>query len=399
MNTGLFIALTAVGQIMAADKEDMLRQTIVQVEDEYINEVLQSKDLILYTFVEVPKAYQNWSTVSSGIHDPHYNISGGADHGGVGNAVMEFPWNVPMGTHRVQNVRKFRGLYLPVGKDGRRWPIVYWRQHLSQPRFVDGPNTGYRALHPGGAMYFEFLTTKDSKGRDWMFEIRVRIREGDEWGVDVFRPVATWEDLVKAIENVPDWRSNAMLAEAHDTLKNRPKYVWSEMRDSRAHSKAVINEAGWLEVVSPLPEDFVISLLNKEPWESVLGVTWRSGKTESGKPFEIHAASSQSDFGIVPANYQAGLVSVDRESCARCHDTSNKKVSWFGPLGRDWYGQTPGLDGQFTMHPFHPSCISKRGNNLPVVLRRDMLEAGMFEEYDRSKHPASRYKPTAGGVE
>jgi hypothetical protein len=126
--------------------------------------------------------------------------------------------------------------------------------------------------------------------------------------------------------------------------------------------------------------------LDQTTFKSCLGTHWREGQGAA-----VNAApTTRADFHVVPANYDAGFVEVDRQSCQRCHETVGQHVSRF-QFGRDWYGRIRGSDGIFSFHPFEPGSVSYNGYGQPVQMRQELVAAGLLERYDPARHPSALY--------
>jgi hypothetical protein len=113
---------------------------------------------------------------------------------------------------------------------------------------------------------------------------------------------------------------------------------------------------------------------------------WRRGANGAA----THAPTTSASFHIVPANYDAGFIEVERASCARCHSTVGMHVRNFD-YSRDWYGRIRGSDGIFSFHPFSPGSISGNGFGAGVSLRSELIGAGILAHYDSRLHPRSLY--------
>src|ERR1043165_800283 len=110
------------------------------------------KKVTYYSEKDTPRAYQH----NGHVHWGHYNISATKPLEKVGNASMEFPWNIPGGTHKGDGTSSLKFHYIPG-------PIVWWRD-----RSPDGKTQGigYRGEpvirweYPQGTVFGEVLTIK-----------------------------------------------------------------------------------------------------------------------------------------------------------------------------------------------------------------------------------------------
>jgi len=316
-----------------------------------------------------------------GVHSPNYNISAN-DSEPFGNGNVEFPWGSPAGTHRTTDVTSFRFLSLPRGEDGKRLPVVWYRRQLTG----DG-RMGYAWTFPKGAVVGEVLCLHAPDGNDYAFELRIRRREVNDWGVDVFRPFPGADDLATRIKEIrPNWEEQEKLASFVAYLTEPRELPGMRLVDQQPGKRAFEQRMG-LDSLPALDDDALVTeLLTTTPFHSSLGATWRFGT--NGR--RTAAPTTAAHFHIVPASYDAGFVDVDRVSCVRCHETVNQSVNRFN-AGRDWYGRIRGSDGIFSFHPFSHGSISGNGYVNSVSMRGDMQAAGLLDRYDPKKHPAELY--------
>lgn len=368
-------------RLMSAEKEQRLRRYLPVVDDGAIQDVLDDERLILYSEAEMPPAYQDWSGDLQGVHSPRYNISAnGAEPFGNGN--REFPWGAPAGTHRASGVESFRFMWLPLDEHGKVLPVVWFRQRLR------GANhQGYAWRFPVGTVFGEVLLFRSPKGKKYTFELRVRVREFDNWAVNAFRPFPAAEDLAAAIrDRRPHWKDSPSLAKLVQHLEQPIELAPYRLEDRHPAHRVFAQSMG-VDVLPPIDDDRLVGeLLGETVFKSVLGGTWRRGIGG----LSTTAPTTRARFHIVPANYDAGFIEVDRVSCMRCHSTVNQSVRRFQP-GRDWYGRIRGSDGIFSFHPFALESISRNGFSNAVHLRRELVEAGLLVHFDKHKHPHAIY--------
>jgi len=354
---------------MSRDRERAFRGIFPRTSDPDINVILTDPDLILYTNSEMPLARQIWSNVSSGIHSINYDISGGADSFGRGSA-HEFPWKDAAGTHRVPNSElvEVRAMLLPK-VNGTRQPIVYWytKQDYARGMFDSG-RTKIEWTYPHGTVFLELLGRKLSNGTTMPFELRVRVREPGGWSVDVFRPFVVSTNLSAALASID--------ADESQRIALRPIIRSETMHDSTHTDKQAINLTANYEQLPTYSNATVMALLRNRTFQSALGEEWRDGVV-------IPAG------GINPAGYRA-IMEVDSQSCARCHESTNRHVSHF-QLRRDWYGNVRGSDHILSFHIFAPSCVSHDGMNKAVVYRRELVRWNLLEPFDLRKHTSTFY--------
>ncbi len=375
-------------RLMTKERDQAFRKLMPKVDDPNLQEKFADPRLILYTDREMPRAYQDWSTMLPGIHSPSYNISANGSEP-FGNGNREFPWSTPAGTHRSTRVSSFKFLWLPETEDGRVAPVVWYRTRLP------GDNSaGYAWLFPVGTLVGEVLYMTGPDGRGYTFEVRVRNREEGEWGVDVFRPFPESADLANAIkERRPEWADNAELVSLVEHLESKTAMPKQTLRDSQP-GRAVFRQQMGVDSLPPMDDALAAELLTSTEFESVLADYWRTD--EAG--LVTFAPTTDDEFHIVPRNYDGGFIQPERESCLRCHETVAANVRDFD-FSRDWYGRVRGSDGIFSFHPFSPSSISSNGYGSSVSMRDSMERAGVLERYDPQIHTAERYQRVKGLVQ
>ncbi|MEQ8788764.1 MAG: hypothetical protein RIC55_20805 [Pirellulaceae bacterium] len=369
-------------RLMSAEKDARLRSYLPHISDSDLQRILKDDRLILYTDKEMPRAYQDWDGALQGVHSPSYNISANGSEP-FGNGNREFPWSTPAGTHRCDNVTSFRFLWLPQDEQGEPLPIVWYRK-----RFPGDNVQGYAWVYPVGTVFGEVLRQRGPDGKDYTFELRVRIREYGQWAVDVFRPFPTAKELAHAVkQHRPAWEKDEQLAKLVSHLQT-PAEMPKLKLIARHPAQVTFKQSMGVDTL-PTPGDdlLVAELLTQTPFRSSLGEVWR----ETPDGVETCAPTTASKFHIVPAKYDAGFIEVNRISCMRCHETTAQHVRKFEPY-RDWYGRIRGSDGIFSFHPFCPTCISGNGYGGAVRLRPELKQAGLLKAYDARQHPAAIYQ-------
>lgn len=369
-------------RLMSEMKNARLRSYLPRVADPEVARLLRDPRLILYTEKEMPPAYQDWDGALQGVHSPSYNISANGSEP-FGNGNREFPWSTPAGTHRCESVSTFRFIWLPRDDEDRPLPVVWYRK-----RFPGDNAEGYAWVFPVGTVFGEVLRMRGPDGKDYTFELRLRIREYGEWAVDVLRPFPTARELAIAVkQHRPAWRQNEQLAKFVSHLEE-PVEMQELKLKARHPAKVAFQESMGIDSLPATGDDGLIAeLLTQTPFRSSLGEVWR--KTSDG--VQTCAPTTDAAFHIVPAKYDAGFIEADRLSCMRCHETVGEHVRNFEPF-RDWYGRIRGSDAIFSFHPFCPTCVSNNGYGRSVKLRPEFLQAGLLEKYDAEQHPAAIYQ-------
>ncbi|HEX7448118.1 MAG TPA: hypothetical protein VF306_11265 [Pirellulales bacterium] len=373
-------------RLMSEDREAKLRKRFPNVADADTANVLADPDLILYTDDEMPKVYQFWDGMFPGVHDVHYNISA---HRGerFGNGNREFPWSAPAGTHRSPNVETLRFMLLPVDSQGKRRPIVWFKK-----RHWGDRQPGYGWTYPVGTVFGEVLAQLGPDGKAYTFELRTRRRSHGHWEVDVFRPFPTAASLSRRVKELrPNWQDQPELVRLVKHLDEPHPLPLQTLADNQPEEQ-VFNETMGVDFLPAVSDHGLIGeLLTSTVFRSSRSDTWRSGPRG-----EItFAPTTKASFHIVPANYDAGFVAIDNQSCMRCHSSCNRPVDDFNS-SRQWYGRIRGSDGIFSFHPFAPESVSYNGFRGSARFRYEFEQAGLFEPFDPKRHPNSVYNELDG---
>ncbi len=381
-------AATAHGQLMSDSKAQRLRKYFPRVEDPAVQALLEDPRLVLYTDAEMPKAYQFWDGAFPGVHSANYNISAGAEeqskgNGSGGNGNVEFPWSSAGGTHRCNNLYVVRFFKLPE-QDGRSLPIAWYRASN-----LRGGGGGYAWVFPTGTVFGEILTQRGPSGTGYTFELRTRTKVENRWIPNVFRPFPTAASLAERIKELrPQWESQPKLKQVvNHLLQEQPKLHFARLTDS-SHPRREFDQKAAVDELPALGDDrLVAELLTTTPFRSAEGEVWRIANGLR----VTYAPTTQAAFHVVPRNYDAGFIAVDQQSCSRCHASVNRHVDDFDS-GRDWYGRVRGSDQIFSFHPFEPGTISYNGYSSSPGMRSSLTRAGLLQQFDARKHPASTYR-------
>lgn len=317
-----------------------LRKYLPKTEDPSLLNVYK-KHLIFYNEKHVPRVFQ----FKEGVVDVYSNISGKAvELGGYepfGNGNREFPWGFPGGTHR-SKIGKFRFVHLPE-------PVRHWSEWMYKN---SSPNWHWtkRWVYPEGTIFGEVLLNQGH-----VFDVRIRKKVDGKWHSNAYRPVLTRDEYNEflGIEG-----SNVTIK----TLKND-------------HPTTVFNEKAAIDSLESIPKERVVELLNK-PFRSAKGIPWITHKGVSG-----FAPTTDSDFHIVPKNYDGGFISVDNKSCMKCHEDVKKEVGEFDSP-RDWYGLISGDDNIFSFHPFDPDYIYKSAAPNVARFNRKLIDANLLKHWN-----------------
>lgn len=249
-----------------------------------------------------------------------------------------FPFRTVAGTDQVTNVRTLN-FWAPPKRNGQVMPVKWWKAS-SRGR--------WHWVFPVGTIFGEVLFEKDP-GQVWRpFEIRIRRRYIDGWGIDLFRPFIHAQDLAAAIKVLrPNWASSN-LAAVVGHLEN-PATLKAHRLESKAYGKVFPPIDGSLDVVPPIPDTALVTeLLTQYIFRSAKGEVWK----ENG-PLETYAPASAGDYSIVPKGYELGMIEVNEISCGRCHIETGRPLLHF-EFDIQLYGEVWGEDRIFTWHLFEP---------------------------------------------
>jgi hypothetical protein len=212
------------------------------------------------------------------------------------------------------------------------------------------PTEGWKWIYPVGTIVGEVLMKKFADSSWATYEVRLRLRELDDWEFEREVPFQNLAELQAVAGTV---QATEMTLRYHDDLHPTPAFDFT----------GTVTELGPIQNARQL----------------LSAATFRPG-------FGATGFTAQDHENIVPAKFLGGMLGY--ESCVECHKHCQMHVDRFA--NRDWYGNQAGsADGIRTFHPFEPSSIGPP--NKPVVLRKSLVEAGMVEMFDTTKHPSDVY--------
>jgi hypothetical protein len=374
----MVLADVARAQFVSGDEEKILRAMIP------LEEFKDDPAVKFYHEGTMPKVYmlEAFNSGRLSVHNVNRNISAdpgeaAKGHGMGGNIRVEFPWRHTAGTDRSPTVRTYKFLRLPPGK-----PVVWFEKRFPQPEaFVYGKivrrsagPVGVSWMFPVGTVVGEVITQRNRQGYDFTFEVRTRERLKDEWVTSVFRPFRNHEELSAAIKHArPEWQKeplHATLVSHLDTPKQLPRKRLVDANHDNFHA---FDSVASIDVLPPMDEDLAAALLASTEFKNCLGEVWRN--------HDCYAPTTESEFHIVPKNYDGTFVGSDDTSCKKCHESAGKHVSEF--QSRDWYGFACAGDQIISFHPFDPRCIIDDASDGRVIVRN---VPGVIERFDPANH-------------
>ena len=248
---------------------------------------------------------------------------------------FKFPFSVAAGADFAQNVYVLN-FWLPPQKNGQVLPVKIWQN-----------NSHWQWVFPAGTYIGEALFIRAPDDGAWRpFEIRARKRAMDHWDTTVWRPFSTATQLSTAVKALrPNWQQTDVKLLV--TALENPATLVPQTLSTAPYTAAVPNFVGAADVLPATTDVALIkALLTDFPFTRANGLEWkRSGGLVA------YAASSNSDFHIVPKGYIGGMFEVSDTSCHRCHDQTSRPLNNLD--GRIvLYGEIWGEDEIFTWHPF-----------------------------------------------
>jgi hypothetical protein len=372
-------------RIMSEDQISLLTRNMPQINWAALDQIVRSPRTIWYDKKTMIPSYQD--SVGDGQTTP---IGARANTKGATLDVarplfdkngFKYPFGHTAGTDRASNFQVANFLSLPE-RDGARLPVVYWVERNKRSGLSGLGDTKWKWMYPRGTVVGEVIFVKDSQGGLWPVEIRTRTRWLTGWSTNVFRPFTSASELAAAVKSKrSDWASRPSLKAVVDQLESGP--LTPKSLSSREFPR-VFDRSGHVDVIPAFNDDELVKELLRTPFSSVFGAKW---KTSSG--VTTFAGSAAAGMSIFPVGYEAGVLSVDQETCAQCHNQTGVLVSKFLPVAV-LYGDIWGEDGIFSFHPWDSSTYgqfnteNRRAN--PALER-----AGIITVYDKSKHLGTDY--------
>ena len=431
----LFLALIGIvrdiyGQAPILPPGDLaaIKRILPAIENAKLNKILQDPTMNWYDLKTMPPAFQfqpGNGYLPTYFYHANNNFSGDPSdaplgNGRGGNANCEFPWNqTPGGGHRSPFIDSFKGMWLPKKANGRPYPVVWFRDALPGrggggslvPRLPFGRRdrngflihrnyeNGYRWCFPVGTVFVEALTTRDSKGYTYVFEIRFRIREFDEWQIDLFRPYPTAKGYAKALKSTfPKWKSDSNLSSAIKHLEADISMKQVTLVDSRHRTKNAFNVKSGFDDIPNIGngaehERRVNLMLTKTVFKTAHGEVWRQGTNS----LDCYApTNTRREHNIFPHGYDGTFVGSDAQSCMKCHEGANQHATVF-EVPRGWYGRVRGSDGILSWHPIAPSSVQSFGSAARAVRFRQLyVNQGIIEKYQKGYHSAKIWNSIEG---
>ncbi|MCB0417763.1 MAG: hypothetical protein KDD39_08945 [Bdellovibrionales bacterium] len=390
--------------IMPPDRLAQLRPRFPRVFNPALQEILDGENTLWYDALSIVPGYQDSfgdnietpigfrpNTIDRGLID--LAVPGGHAQIFVRKGQFHFPFSRVGMTDSPTNTFVVDFWKFPE-KNGKPLPVVWWKR---EPNYIT-----HRIdwMFPKGTLLGEILFMIDEKGDSYPFEVRTRIRELDTWAVDVYRPFPYSDKLADALENKrlerSEWRTSPSISKLIEHLRNPNTLTPFNLSNSHfKNSFSTVN--GAMDYLPALDDNSILKeLLRDTVFESARYYSWK----ESGS-LKSYAASTRSEFSIVPKNYDAGVFEISEEFCNRCHKDAGRPFRDYYP-NIIAYGELWGNDDAFSWHPFeNKNFVNSSGqvqnfNHDNRKFRQDFIDAGLLEKYSTSQHPEDTYKKLPG---
>lgn len=391
--------IDAPSQLMPATKIERLKKALPRFGWDRINEILADRGTLFYDHDTITPSYQD--SIGAPAEGDHAVM--GARPNAIGDASIAegitprpfktdrwvFPFGKTAGTDASDNIEIANFLSLPT-ESGRRLPIAHWIEKAQSVAGFTLNLVSWRWVYPVGTVIGEMIFIKN--GDDiYLSELRTRQRFASGWAANVYRPFPTAATLAAAIKaKRPAWETDTRLKAVMARLEGNAALTPATL-SSAPFPRDVFTQAGFRDDLPDFGDDALVKdLLRSTTFVSAYGSVWRADGAD-----KAFAPTTTAAFSIVPRAYDAGLIEVNDESCARCHrETQRPLAGMMQPVFP--YGEVWGSDQIFSFHPFDESTFKDPLVGIGVDNRRAnaaFTQAGLIEVYDAAKHPAARYAP------
>lgn len=286
------------------------------------------------------------------------------------------------GADLAENMEKINFWSVPRAA-GAVLPVVYWKLPFSR----------WRWMFPVGTVIGEVLMVKLPDGSLKVFEIRTRRRELNRWTNAIFRPYPTAFHLAEKIQQLrPDWVASPEWKKVIRTLMDEGTLTPRTL-ETASFPGTFTKLDGHLDPLPDFPDATLANeLLSDATFFPMDSMVWKAGAGH-----KTYAPTSRSLNSIVPKNYDAGVLSVDDDSCRRCHKDAGRQIGEFH-FNLILYGELWGEDEIFSWHPFDNNAFVDASGNVKNFnddnrrLRSDFVAADLVKPYQPAVHTGSFYK-------
>jgi hypothetical protein len=320
-----------------------LLQHLPRVSDKKIDGVLHSPDTMWYDESSLVFSYQDSFGNPQGLRANRVGYDVGSNNSNADIKLLtkyfkhgkfRFPFSVAAGSDFDETIYVMN-FWAPPKSQGKAIPVAWWKNQ-----------SHWNWVFPVGTTIGEVLFMKSPDDQWLVFEVRSRVRAIDQWQTNVFRPFASATDMATEIKKQrPNW-SKTDLSKLVSHLLDQESLVAATL-DTTPYDEIVLPIDGHFDSLPHTTDASLMkSFLTTRVFSSVMGKTWK--KNGDKRTF---AATTQSNFSIVPKNYIGGLLETSEKACANCHVQTGRPVGQLD--GRIvLYGEIWGEDRVFTWHPF-----------------------------------------------
>ncbi|NBX68271.1 MAG: hypothetical protein EBR01_04825 [Proteobacteria bacterium] len=367
-------------QLLPQNKLNFYRSILPKVENPDLEAVLKDPNTIFFDKSSMVPGYQDPSLPVSGVRTTEEGFRGAGFAAGATQLYLNQQGHLRgfhkgVGLEGSGNTNTFHFLNLPKDANGNLQKIKVFK------RIIPPDETPvYDWVFPKGTVSGEIVYNTDSAGKPQVLEIRTRTKDRDQgaWAPDIVKPFPTASSLSERLTEVaqtnPALKAEAEVLQRH--LRNPARLQPLELKRD-GFQKGNFESRGGTDVLPNMSETMVKALL-ATPFKSSLGTEWdNNGRVTAFAP------TSNQPNGIVSQHGRSGAIRVDRESCNKCHEDSNKPIYKFfnenHPMFNSSiraYGNLPGSDRNLRFTIFDQNYFRRFGNDGQGdnrVIRRDLL--------------------------
>lgn len=354
-------------QIIGQENLNAYRSMLPKVENEELNNILKDPNTIFFDRKSMVPAYQDPSTPVNGVRTSEPGFRGAPFGKGAENLYLDKDGNLRMfskgvGLDTSSSTGTFHFLHLPKDEKGNLQKIKVIKRIVPPD---DTPT--YDWVFPIGTVSGEVVFNKDSSNKTQVVEIRTRKKDSPQgaWAPDIMRPFPTSETLKEKLNDIVD---------NNDSLKNEAKGLLAHLSNPKrltpieikrnGYEKGNLGSVGGTDVLPNMSEGMVKELL-RTPFKSSLAAEWDKNGTVTA-----FAPTTNQANGLVPQHGMTGATRVDRESCNKCHEESNKPIyKFFNESNPSYYssirayGNLPGSDRNLRFTIFDQKYYKDFGND------------------------------------
>ena len=367
-------------QLLPQNKLNFYRTILPKVENPELEAILKDPNTLFFDRQSMVPGYQDPSMPVSGVRTTEQGFRGAPFGQGADRIYLDGEGHLRMfskgvGLQGAGNTETFHFIHLPKDANGNLQKIKVVKR-----RIPPDETPVYDWVFPVGTVSGEIVYNKDSSGKSQVLEIRTRTKDNAKgaWAPDIMRPFPTAgslsERLTEVAQTNPALRAEAEAIQNH--LSNKARLQPLQIKRD-GYQKGNFESSGGTDVLPNMSESMVRALL-ATPFKSSLGAQW-----DSNGSVTAFAPTSNQANGIVPQHGRTGAIRVDRESCNKCHEESNKPIRNFFNENHPMYyqsivayGNLPGSDRNLRFTIFDQKHFSKFGSGSSGdnrVIRQELM--------------------------